>query len=123
MFPTDTELDARVLKGARILDARYPGWELDVDLRALDVSDTQFCVAAQIVCHSDGDGAYMGAMDQLGLDVDDDRMAHGFTLGTKEIGVFAHRLNDAERTEVFAPLTDAWKRLITARLAELEATR
>lgn len=120
-FPTDAELDVRVARGARLLDRHQPGWPDTVWLEALDVSDTQFCVAAQVIGNSSGDDAYMDAMDKLRLNDPTSREECGFTLGMHDVGILSYRLNSHERTAIYAPLTNAWKRLITARLTEATA--
>ncbi len=38
----------RVTRGAALLDAHYPGWEVHVDLGRLDMLDSDLCVAGQV---------------------------------------------------------------------------
>lgn len=116
------DYDARVAVGAALLDERFPNWEADVELGDLDQASPQFCVAAQIVCDSDNVTAYAGAMAELGIKDYPQACAHGFAM----LGAESERRRvdlgiDATVTEIYAPLTDAWRRLITSRLAPLEA--
>jgi hypothetical protein len=119
VFPTDAELDARVAYGAALLDIKRPaGWLDDIDLTILDISDTAFCVGGQLADPGeDPEDAYFTTMNELGLGLGSGAVAHGFTLSDPEVAVRARHLGTwADPTETFAPLTEAWKRLITVRL-------
>lgn len=112
---TDTGLDTRVARGAALFDERYPGWE-DIDRDALNMGDSQFCVAAQVVCNSrDGDDSYINAMEALGFTSDAEAIEHGFSLSWQEVRCVP-LASARPLAKAFAPLTAAWLRAIDARL-------
>lgn len=117
---TDADLDARVAKGAGLFDERYPGWASHINRDALDVGNTRYCAAAQVVCGSSEDDAYEGAMDELNLGIyDSETVAFGFILTTDEGIAFNEANNcDGDTTLIYAPLTAAWHRAINQRLKE-----
>lgn len=120
---TTIDYDARAAVGAALLDTHFPNWETDVDLGDLNQGSPQFCVAAQIVCDSADTTAYDGAMDELGIPDYPQACAHGFAMPGAESERRRMDLGiDATVAEIYAPLTDAWRRLITSRLAPLEVT-
>lgn len=119
---TEADYDAFVATGAALFDGRYPGWEATVNLDLLNQYDTRYCVAAQVVCHSADDDAYQGAMDELGFLTFQEAWTHGFCLSRELADERIMELGDDDPAEIYAPLTDAWRRLITSRLAPLEAT-
>lgn len=122
--PTDAELDARVSKGAALFDERYPRWAALINRDALDLSDTRYCAAAQIVTGSQDDDSYVYAMDELfgGCRSADEPFDHGFSLSCWEVRAYAKELGLApdvqaqNRDKIYAPLTAAWQRAIDARL-------
>lgn len=117
--PTANELDARVAKGAALLDEKDPGWLDVIDIDRLDVHSTVDCVAGQLFsAGTDPDGAFCNTMYRLGLDTADGATAYGFQLRVWEVHWRAEELGiNATGAQIYAPLTDAWKRLITARRA------
>lgn len=58
-----TEVEERVMRGARLLDEKVPGWEEKVNLKFLDMGDSFCCVLGQVY----DDCSYGEALDSLGL--------------------------------------------------------
>jgi len=94
---------AKVLRGARLLDKKYPGWEKKISLPELDLNSCEVCVLGQLY------GIYETGLGQVFEDGDRSdgfkRYHYGFSdLGTKD------RMRH---------LTQVWGRLILSRLAKL----
>ncbi|GAA2938096.1 hypothetical protein [Streptomyces enissocaesilis] len=66
MAGTDIDYAARVAKGAALLDEKKPGWENQIALDTLNISDGTCCVTAQL----SGVGSWITGMNQLGLSMD-----------------------------------------------------
>jgi hypothetical protein len=64
----------RVRRGAELLDRHRPGWEWQVDIEHLNLSDTDFCLLGQLY------GDYHSGCDALGLGQGVERPAHGFNV-------------------------------------------
>lgn len=58
---TNAEIEARVERGARLLDEKNPGWAWDINLDKLDMSSCYRCVLGQLY-----DG-YSYGLGQIGL--------------------------------------------------------
>jgi hypothetical protein len=118
---TDIDYDALTAHGAALLDSKSPTlwWREDgpVDLDTLDISTGDLCVTAQSVGNGDfGEGtAFLG----IGGD-SEEQVRCGFYLPNETFQALQREMSDAggyppSMREVYAPLTDAWKRLIQAR--------
>ncbi|WP_181785668.1 hypothetical protein [Streptomyces phytophilus] len=103
----------RVERGAVFLDEKVPGWVDRIDLDTLDVAADSLCVAAQAV-----GSAYYIAQTKLGQS-DEDAQERGFVLPEHEHDERADELiaadEDDEVETIYAPLTQAWRRLIERR--------
>jgi hypothetical protein len=117
----DIDYDALTAHGAALLDSKAPPswWTEDgpVDLTILDIATSDRCVTAQSV----GDGDYQDGVEFLGIDEDNEEQARcGFYLTNETFQGMRREMEDASgrilsMSEVYAPLTDAWKRLIQGR--------
>lgn len=104
---TGIDYAARVTKGAALLDEKRPGWEREIDLTRLDVNDPEHCVTAQTI----GEGDYFRGKERLRLS-SDESAEHGFVLTDDEY--------DEAGSEGYAPLTQAWRELISSRQAAVK---
>jgi hypothetical protein len=98
-------VEARVARGAAVMDCFAPGWELVMDLGDLDMADCHVCILGQRF------GSYTAGLDELELFRPDD---FDFDKGVDwqvDCGFDVHG-NAAQYVE----LTDAWGKLIKDRL-------
>lgn len=63
-------IDARVARGAALLDLRWPGWRSEIDLDRFHIGHSQDCVLGQLY------GDYAGGLRILGLTLG---IEHGFS--------------------------------------------
>lgn len=118
---------ARVAKGAEVLDERIPGWPSMIVLDKLDVCNPWHCVLAQTVGHDEtsnpGRGSFGLGVCQLGMD-DTELAEHGFFIPDTDYERLLNQMTDPDAqsvgTQIYAPLTDAWRELIAERLKNLE---
>ncbi|WP_433332467.1 hypothetical protein [Spirillospora sp. CA-294931] len=85
-----TTAEICVQAGAKLLDRNRPGWEREIDLHEMDVSDPWRCPLAQLF------GSYTEGLDRLDVN---DSMVFGFESGRAD----------------YSDLTFAWRELITER--------
>ena len=90
-------LVARIRVGAELLDTQRPGWEHELALDRLDLSDCQECVLGQLY------GSYSSGKDALDL-------AYGYKHGFTIEGVHYSRVAK------WSSLTLAWQRFVARRL-------
>jgi hypothetical protein len=100
-------IEARVARGAALLDEKLPGWVERIDLDKLKLSSGCNCILGQTWDGpTSADSSPFGAhADALALGGDDD-IEHGFNAGGEDW--FS---NEPE----YEALTAEWKRLILAR--------
>lgn len=103
----------RARKGAALLDEFHGAdWDEMLDLDALDVSDCMFCVLGQLF------GDYNDGLDRL-LQVVDDRnkldAEYGFSMTQEEFNTLSAGMESLKSEEVYAPLTQAWREVLTER--------
>jgi hypothetical protein len=118
---TGIDYKAMATAGAQLLDSKAPPswWTEDgpVDLTILDIATGDCCMTAQSV----GNGDYQDGVEFLGIDGDNEEQARcGFYLQTDTYRAVGDEMMAASGrkpsgTEVYAPLTNAWKELIQAR--------
>lgn len=107
-------VEQRVAKGAEWLDSERPGWELEIDVATLDLSNTCLCVLGQVysaaaltcqevhrtpVCNFDGVGSGFNWVHNHMKHQPDWMWEHGF-----------------DDLNTFAQLQPAWLSLIKERL-------
>jgi hypothetical protein len=99
----------RVERGAKLLDEHRPGWELKIDLQALDLSSCDRCVLGQIY------GSYGDGYDLLGLT--DETSPYGFDreLSRQASFISLERLCQ-DIKEDWKALREEWTSLIKDRL-------
>jgi hypothetical protein len=104
--PTDT-IEARVARGAALLDEKLPGWVERIDLDKLKLSSGCNCVLGQTWDGSTDTGysAFGAHADALALGGDDD-IEHGFNAGS------GNWFTDADE---YTALTAEWKCVVLAR--------
>jgi len=101
------DIAERVERGAALLDGQHPGWYRRIDLARLDLKDGCNCVVGQLGQVSRDDGErYLEEVAALGISDVKGEVAHGFE------AEWPARIRDD-----YEPLTQAWRELITARLA------
>jgi hypothetical protein len=99
----------RVAKGAALLDKKNPGWwkpdaaPIAIDLDDLELSSDCNCVLGQLA------GNYAEGVSGLGIHLLRQEVTHGFLLDLNGEG------DDLD----WPPLTAEWKRVITARRAQV----
>lgn len=106
------EAEPRVAAGAAWMDEKFPGWESKVNLLRLDIGIPFMCVLGQVFrehapLHSNG---YYWALNNL-MDGDGSLSI--------DLGFNATAREYEERVAEMPVLTEAWRRLIAARQAEL----
>ena len=94
-------INERVTRGAAILDQKKPGWEREIDLASLELSDSCHCVLGQIYGH------YCDGVDILGV-------FNGRCTGMSvaEAGFITY---PSEHISAYAKLDEAWISLIKER--------
>lgn len=122
---TDIDYAARVAKGVALLDEKKPGWEREIDLEALDISDGNFCVTAQLY-----GGLWRNGLRELGLTGANGGtyVSHGFNAddGLRCAGRCCAGLpvlpEGYSMAAAYAALNAEWRRTIVARLVLAEAS-
>lgn len=110
---TDIDHAARVAKGAALLDAKRPGWERELDLSTLDISDPCRCVTAQL----SGINNFKEGQLQLGLN-NAAYTAHGFNVDDTCDCCRPEDLPEGyDQTEAYATLNTLWREVIEGRLS------
>lgn len=115
----------RVADGAKWLDERHIGWELEVDLGALDLGDECFCVLGQLVSHYDEDADYSCVVrpnDELGVVEMNQALFKVNYLTHQEAIDLGFHIEDEYRDmgwpanrQRWQELTDEWRRVIEQR--------
>lgn len=116
---TDIDYAARVAKGVALLDEKRPGWERELDLETLDISDGNFCVTAQLY-----GGLWRNGMQALGLTDHNSGtyVSHGFNAEGEEHCSRACCAGSGDLPEgysmeaAYTTLNAEWRRVITERL-------
>jgi hypothetical protein len=118
----DMSVEARVLRGAELLDEQYPGWIDKINLGTLNLRSGDNCVLGQVYKPdgiSEGQWHFSSARgyNALGFrDKTDDKTwrwdNYGFYLTVKEDEDYNHHSVNWSR------LTNAWKKYILNRRAE-----
>lgn len=93
-------MSKRAINGAKLLDELCPGWDAIIDLETLDVYSHDKCILAQLGKSPLGD-----PLRNLFIDESPDRMMKSLL----KHGLFCMDSRSGAR------MTDAWKKLITAR--------
>lgn len=109
-----TEIDyaARAAKGAELLDEVRPGWEDRVNPDSLNMYNTSWCVLGQL------EGDYDFAVHTLLKLSYQASWVHGFHIPLSEVPPSPPGGATTESmTEVYRPLTEAWRALIAERRA------
>lgn len=107
---------ARIRAGAALLDEHAPGWLLSIDVTALDLGSTTWCILGQTYAPVVGDhwwlNGFQAGRDALGLS-EDGAADYGFEAMGDE------GLDPTERYSscAYANLTDGWKNYIHERRA------
>lgn len=107
----ETEVAARVARGAEWLDKVHPGWERRIDLSVLVLSDCTKCVLGQLVPNCEYDTGYEAVLWAMTDGVGEIKAAqwatdHGFNAGGG--------LSAATRCR-YVNLDAAWTDLIKSR--------
>lgn len=97
----DDTIEARVTRGAQLLDERLPGWVDRIDLDRLNLASSCNCILGQKF------GDYLDGIDALFNCQNTDAINHGFD-------AFEDEGADAEAAE-YEALTAEWRRVILAR--------
>jgi hypothetical protein len=92
-------IDERVAAGAAWLDEHRPGWVDRIDLNTLDLGDGCYCI--------------LGQTDGYFWDVPEVTSLYNYADVFAELGLFA--AGGIEGDAEYSALTEAWRRLITAR--------
>jgi hypothetical protein len=90
----------QVQRGAALLDEKIPGWEDEIDLTRLTISDPRWCIGGQLGTRRKKLVPYSDTMEMLGLS----RPVHadyGFCLGGCDYD--------------YGDLTQAWREMIAGR--------
>lgn len=105
----------RVAAGVALLDSLDSEWVRKIDLPTLDVSSLGSCVLGQV--YDD----YSEGLVALGYEADDEQAAieHGFSMSVREFEKLRAEMGAPAygSPAVFAPLTEEWKKAISARLS------
>lgn len=107
------EVEPRVAAGAAWMDKKLPGWEGQVNLLLLDIGIPFMCVLGQVYrCQGQGalTNGYYWAINNL-MDGDGSLAI--------DLGFNALPGDYEDRLDEMPVLTEAWRRLIAARQAEL----
>lgn len=106
-----TDHDEAAGLGAVLLDAKFPGWEFEIDLESLDMRDPYKCVLAQVAQNFNlGGRSWDDGLRKLGF-------SDWWNADAEEQKMIRRRGFTSEFTE-FKELTQAWKALIQRRLQE-----
>lgn len=97
------DYDKRVAAGVARLDDRIPDWFERIDLDALNVSNGNWCVTAQV-----SGGSWRNGMTLLGLDFQE-YVDHGFMIR------YSDYKTEAGADQAFALLNDLWYGVISER--------
>lgn len=108
-IPISEHIIERVVKGAAYLDTIRPGWEDEIDLEILDITDASCCVLGELYADEvPADDEHLNGYDYATKKFSwsiGDAAAHGFTVAS---------WGEPKQWE---ELQAAWEELITARLA------
>jgi hypothetical protein len=94
-----TRYEERAARGAAFMDAHYPGWEKDVNLKTLNIGSNEFCILGQRYQDYDVGTVRLGIGDDM-----DAQYALGFMA------------TPGEGRGQYPQLTKAWRREIMRRL-------
>jgi hypothetical protein len=108
---TQAEAQARVARGAEVLDRHRPGWYRRVNLGTLQLETCTMCVLGQLGLE---EGKGFSNMCGVLLNAEN---AWGLSPGSTVQWGFASE-PDEGKPQFWRTLTDAWKAFITARLRE-----
>lgn len=100
----DLTLEQRVRNGAELLDAKRPGWHMEIELDMLDIDSVDHCILGQLY------GSWAEGTRDLGIAADREaQSANGFDLTGEEYFPY-------ERAEYLASrLEDLWAEEVTER--------
>ena len=98
---TTPTINERVTRGAVILDAKKPGWEREIDLASLELSDSCHCILGQLYGH------YCDGVDIL-------ETVDGKWTGV-EVATAGFITYPSEHISAYAKLDEAWISLIKER--------
>ncbi|HZE34072.1 MAG TPA: hypothetical protein VE198_21895 [Actinoallomurus sp.] len=104
---TADTIEARVARGAALLDEKLPGWDQRIDLGRLNLQSECNCILGQEFADR-STSPYMAAVFELGLG-NWSASEHGFDL----LGEEESRITEREST--YAALTAEWRTVILAR--------
>lgn len=94
----------RVERGARLLDARKPGWDALIDLDTFALADPACCVLGQIYGVHVRVEPFITAINDLFPDDPGEAIAHGFEV--------------TQSLELYGDVEAEWRRLIESRRGE-----
>lgn len=100
------EIEARVARGAALLDEKEPGWWEKIRIEELALSSCYRCVIGQLLGNREGSVGFVRGVHKLGIS--DDYWDFGFA-------AYCYSGPTDESAPYWAALTAAWKRLIESR--------
>lgn len=106
-----SEYDEAVADGMALLESVVPGCLDKIDLSTLHAGDWFRCPAAQAV----GDGNYDRARDRLNINTVEDAARFGFALDSPEVDALMNQGAYEAARDLYAPLTEAWVKALSAR--------
>lgn len=99
-------LAKRVKRGAKYLDKNSPGWEQELDLDILELSNPSVCILGQAL------GGFYSGMRELGLS-EHKAEKLGFSLKSED---FDGLREWGDEDQLWSMLTEEWVRLVDNRL-------
>lgn len=119
---SEIDYEARVKKGAALLDEKFPGWEDVIDIDYLDVESGTDCVTAQLAGEIKGDRDFYTGMHMLDLTAgrhnDGSYTEHGFNAECPTVMPPGYN-----QREIYGRLNRLWREEIAARKVQEPVTQ